>query len=55
MLNKESSAQCVKGSFFVQKIQILVKLEKWSIFIFVSKLTIFSGKNFEIFEFSRLN
>ena len=26
-----------------------------SIFIFVSKLTIFNGKKFEIFEFSRLN
>ena len=36
--------QCVQGPFFVQKLQILEKLEKWSIFIFVSKLTIFSGE-----------
>ena len=36
--------QCVKVPFFVQKLQILEKLEKWSIFISVSKLTIFSGK-----------
>ena len=46
------SSQCVKGPNFVQKLQ---KLEKWSVFIFVTKLTIFSGKTFEIFEFSRLN
>ena len=44
-----------KVHFFVQKLQILEKLEKWSIFMFVSKLTIFIGKNFELFEFSRLN
>ena len=47
--------QCCKGSFLVKKIQILEKLEKWSIFTFVSKLTIFSVAKFEIFEFSRLN
>jgi len=44
-----------KIPFFVQKLQILEQLEKWSTFIFVSKLTIFSGKKFEIFEFTRLN
>ena len=51
----ELASQCVKGPFLVQKLQNLGKLEKWSIWIFVSKLTIFSGKTFEIFEFSRLN
>ena len=49
------SSQCIKGPFLVQKLQIHEKLEKWSIFIFVSKLTIFSGGKIEIFEFSRLN
>ena len=49
------SSQCVKVPFLVQKYKILEKLEKWSIFILVSKLTIFSGIKFEIFEFSRLN
>jgi len=48
-------SQCVEVEFFVQKLQILEKLVKWSILIFVSKLTIFSGKKIEIFEFSRLN
>ena len=43
--------QCVKSIFLVQKLQILEKLAKWLILIFVSKLTIFSGKTFEIFEF----
>ena len=42
-------------SIFAQKLQILEELEKWSTFIFVSKLTNFSGKKFEMFEFSRLN
>ena len=42
-------------SIFAQKLQILEELEKWSTFIFVSKLTIFSGKKFEKFEFSCLN
>ena len=41
----------VKVEFFVQKFQILEKLKKLSISIFVSKLTIFSGKKIEIFEF----
>ena len=44
-------AQCVKSHIFVQKLQILEKLLKLSIFIFVSKLTIFNSKKFEIFEF----
>ena len=48
-------SHCVKGSFFVQKLQILEKLAKWSIFISVLKLINFCGKKFEIFEFSRLN
>ena len=48
-------SHCVKGSFFVQKLQILEKLAKWSIFIFVSKLTIFGSKKFEVFEFSLVN
>ena len=39
----------VKVPFLLQKQQILEKLEKWSIFISVSKLTIFNA-----FEFSRL-
>ena len=47
--------QCVEITVFVQKLQILDKLEKSSIFIFVSKLTRFSGKKLEKFEFSRLN
>ena len=34
----------VNFAFLVQKLQILEKLEKLAIFIFVSKLTIFSGK-----------
>ena len=42
-------------SIFAQKLQILEELEKWSTFIFVSKLTNFIGKKFEIFEFWRLN
>ena len=47
--------QCVKILFFVQKLQILEKFEKWSILIFVSKLTIFSCKNSKfVLEFSRL-
>ena len=46
--------QCVKVAFFVQKLQILQKLEKWSILIFVPKLTIFMGKKFGIFEFLRV-
>ena len=41
--------------FLSKNYKILENLEKWSIFIFVSKLTIFSGKKFEIFEFTRLN
>ena len=46
----------VNFAFLVQKLQILEKLEKWSIFISVSKLTIFSSKKFRnAFEFSRLN
>ena len=49
--HKGSIAQCVKFPFFVQKLQFLEKLLEWSIMIFVSKLTIFSGKKFEIFEF----
>ena len=32
------SAQCVKVPFFVQKVQILEKLEKWSIFTFFVKI-----------------
>ena len=40
--------QCVKGPFFVQKLQILEKLEKWSIFILVSKLTFLTVKKFEM-------
>ena len=47
--------QCVKCPFFVQKLQILEKFEKWAIFIFCVKVDFFSGKNIEIFEFSRLN
>jgi len=43
------NSQCVKGPFFVQKLQILEKLEKWSIFISVSKLTFFSSKKFEMY------
>ena len=39
---------CVKVPFFVQKLENLEKLEKWSIFISVSKLTIFSGKKIEM-------
>ena len=39
--------QCVEGSFFVQKLQILEKLEKWLIFISVSKLTTLSAKKFQ--------
>ena len=52
-LGQES--QCVKCSFLIQKLTILEKLENRSIFISVTKLTFFSGKKFEIFEFSRLN
>ena len=44
-----------QSSIFCQKMQIFEKLEKWSIFIFVAKLTIFRGTKFKIFEFSRLN
>ena len=47
--------QYVKDSFFVPKLHILEKLEKWPIFIFVSKLTLLAVKKLEIFEFSRLN
>ena len=47
------TTQCVKGPFFVQKLQIIEKPQKRSILIFVSKLTIFSSKKFEIFEFFR--
>ena len=43
--------QYVKSIFLVHKLQIFEKLAKWLILIFVSKLTIFSGKTFEIFEF----
>ena len=46
--------QCVKGPFQVQKLQILQKLAKGSIFIFVPKLTVFMGKKFGIFEFLRV-
>ena len=35
-------AQCVKGPIFVQKLQILEKLENGQFLFFVSKLTIFS-------------
>ena len=38
----QGGSQCFKGPFFVQKVQIFEKLEKWSISIFMSKLTIFS-------------
>ena len=45
-----------KIPFFVQKIQKFEKLEKCSIFIFCVKIDFFwQEKNFEIFEFSRLN
>ena len=37
-----------KVHFWLQKLQILEKLEKWSIFVFVAKLSIFSGAKFEI-------
>ena len=48
--------QCVRGPFLVQKLQIIEKLEKWSIFISVSKLTLFSGKKkSKYLNFSRLN
>ena len=53
--NAKRFSHCVKGSFLVQKLQILEKLENGSIWIFVSKLIFLSGKKFEIFEFSRLN
>ena len=42
-----SVPQCVKCPFFVQKLQILGKLEKWAIFISVSKVTIFIGKKIQ--------
>ena len=51
----ETTTQCVKAPFLVQKLQILEKLEKWSIFISVSKLIILAVKNRNAFEFSRLN
>ena len=50
-----SNPQCGKDHFLVQKLQILEKLEKWFIFIFVPKLTIFSGKKSNRFEFSCVN
>ena len=46
-----------KVQFFVQKVKILEKFEKWAIFFsffFFVKIDFFSGKKFEIFEFSRL-
>ena len=39
----EILSQCVKGPFFGSKLQILWKLEKWIIFISVSKLIIFNA------------
>ena len=39
--------QCVKVQFLAQKFKILEKLEKWLIFISVSKLTTLSAKNFQ--------
>jgi len=48
-------AHCGGGPFLVQELQILEKLVRWSIWIFVSKLTIFSGKKVKMFEFLRLN
>ena len=42
--NATTEAHCVKGPFLVQKLQIREKLPKWSISIFGSKLTVFSGK-----------
>ena len=43
LLSPRTHAQCFKDPFFVQKQQILEKLEKGSICISVSKLTIFGG------------
>ena len=38
---KSRQAQCVNSTFFVQKLQILEKLEKWSIYLFVTQIDYF--------------
>ena len=50
---KATITQCVKIPLFVQKFKLTKTLTKRSIRILVSKSTIFSGKRFQLFEFSR--
>ena len=46
IIGSRGVSQCVKSPFFVQKFKLMEKLSKWSIWIFVSKLTFFDGEKY---------
>ena len=50
--NAKRFSHCVKGPFLVQKLQILEKLEKWSIFILCQNWIFLAVKNRNIWIFA---
>ena len=48
-------AQCVKCPFLSKNYKFLKRLKVGNLYIFCVKIDFFSGKKFEMFEFSRLN